>query len=965
MSNAQYSYVQITGKITHVDYPKSDRNVGTKNDAKKDVKKDPTIFNIYCPNVNKKFVAVCDFYCPIRINDTIHALCIVSENDTNEILYLARPPFVQPPVDKDSTLQCLMKATKKGYRDALKIYNTILNACADKSDDDVISTLTCLAQDWVDNKDEQVLMMFSPTEPVDIKKLLNWWHKERNLRRLYLFGITPEEINASRLTCAEIYDKCMTNPYTIPSIPIEKCNKIMTQLNKTHDETEKERGAIVRIIWNHLHKNAWTGYPTKYLLRQFPNINNHLGHLKKEYGVVVDMEAVYLPFPYHVETFVARYLINKRRHDPVDYHTPLDIEHVTTRVYSENNNDTHIKTDEQYSSYSSGDVESVQRSSRGDYGPKRLVGSARERPSTRSSTSLSSARPTSLSSARPTVASSTRPTSASSTRPTGSSSIVSSSATMSSATSCSSTSLIIQEEPEEPEEPENSDERKITICLPITRISATYLMEEGKEVADDQMKAIQGALDHPISIITGAGGTGKTFCIKQIIYNLELRGISYGVCAFTGKAASRIRDVIKKKNPATIHRLITNTKRTLLDKKSSVASAFEKEELSMEFDHIIIDESSMVTMELFYDLVQAYPNVKRITFVGDANQLQTIGWGSLFYRMLRSNTIPTYKLTTNYRVYTSDGEIDGIILNCNRLIEHRFNDVNFKYVETDNFSLYEGPIERVYDIIQACYDNVIDVNDIIVITPLRKHIDIINKQFQKIYNKDGRGVTDSRNVCWKIGDKVMMTENDSATGINNGDSGIVKDIGNTAILVDFGSLGCHQFLLEPTHNNRLFFEQGTTRTYMNRGVPANEVLDGDEGEDNRERTVKKLIHSYAITIDKSQGSEWDFVIVYVEQFNSGSFLNKNRIYTAISRAKRCCWNVVSDIEAFNIASVRSPPFRCENLDRRLTQSLPNLLPFEIKKEHPLYVVNDLPTGEEWNEYLEHCQDEDYFDPDDF
>ena len=160
--------------------------------------------------------------------------------------------------------------------------------------------------------------------------------------------------------------------------------------------------------------------------------------------------------------------------------------------------------------------------------------------------------------------------------------------------------------------------------------------------------------------------------------------------------------------------------------------------------------------------------------------------------------------------------------------------------------------------------------------------------------------------------------------------------------MDFGQSGCHEFLLEPTHEAKSNYGQGTSVPYYRRGQQMDDVLDGDEGYIDDERTVKRLIHGYALTVDKSQGSEWDFVIFYIPEFNTGSFLNKNRIYTSVTRSKRCVWCVVTDLDAFNIAAVKPPSYRCENLYRRLSNKLPNLQPFMVRKNIPQEMLNDLP-----------------------
>lgn len=276
----------------------------------------------------------------------------------------------------------------------------------------------------------------------------------------------------------------------------------------------------------------------------------------------------------------------------------------------------------------------------------------------------------------------------------------------------------------------------------VKRMSAHFTCE----MSEDQKRAVQGALDHSFCIITGAAGCGKTRAVGQIIHNLELRGITYAVCSFTGKAVARIREVTKKRNPATMHRLISNTRKNQLDKRST---QFEKDIPLAEYEHVIIDEVSMVTTELLYDFIQACANIQRLTVVGDVNQLQPIGWGSFFYEVLKSETIPTYTLTTNYRVYTNDGGRDGIILNANAIVHHDPM-YPFEFVPTSNFSVLEGPVERVYDIIKGCFAGGVRAEQIVIISPYNRWLDSINRTFQDIYNVGARSITDSRGVRWMI-----------------------------------------------------------------------------------------------------------------------------------------------------------------------------------------------------------------------
>lgn len=784
VDTSQYPVAEVSGIIKTVKLP------ATNNE--------PTKFKIYCPNIGKTFDAECKLFCPIRQEDTIYALCQVSPDNK---LYVIRPPFVQPPMDRDSVIQCFMKALKKGYGHTMKLYNGI-SAIAG-GEENVIPFLTGIAQAWEDNRNTDILYMFGKAEPEDVKSLLSWWHRERNLRRLYLFGLTKKEINSCRMTCDEIYRKCMENPYTIPGIPIEKCDSILDRINKQPGPDDRLRGSVIRLVWKNLHVSGWTGTPSKYIAQQFPGIKDHIECLRKDYGIVTDMRTVYLTFPHKVETFIADFIINKHKQDLITYDTPVD---------------------------------------------QRIT---------------------------------------------------------------------------------NSD------GTVIERLGALFT----RDLSDDQKRAVQGGLDHTICVITGSAGCGKTVVLGQILHNLELRGVPYAVCSFTGKAVARIREVTKRRNPATMHRLISNSRKNLYDKRPT---QFEKDTPLIEYEHVIIDEASMVTTELLYDFLQAHPNIKKLTLVGDVNQLSPISWGSLLHQMIKSETIPVYRLTTNYRVYTSSGDRDGIILNANAMITNE-SDYPFEFVPTNNFSIIEGPIERVYDIINGAFAGGIKAEQIVIVTPYNRSLEILNKTFQNIYNVGSRSVTDSRGVKWMIGDRVMLTENDQEIGVYNGESGTIRDITDKAILVDFGQSGCHEFLLEPTIEGRSFYNQGTARGKMYQGKVINEVYDGDEGDVDMERTVKRLIHAYAITVDKSQGSEWDFVILYIDEFNTGSFINKNRIYTAITRSKRCVWCVVSDSDAFNSAAMKNPPYRYENLAKRLSEALPKLPPYKTKTIKPeLEMEGDLP-----------------------
>ena len=165
---------------------------------------DPTTFKIYCPNIRKTLEAVCNFYCPIRLHDSIYALCEIKSDNK---FYILRPPFVQPSIDKGSIIQSFVRILRIGIIQCGNIFDIMSNISG--GDDQVIAFLTGLAQLWNDTNNINILSMFNGIDSVKIKKILNWWYKDRNLRRLYLLGLNDKEINECKMTCDEIYQKCI------------------------------------------------------------------------------------------------------------------------------------------------------------------------------------------------------------------------------------------------------------------------------------------------------------------------------------------------------------------------------------------------------------------------------------------------------------------------------------------------------------------------------------------------------------------------------------------------------------------------------------------------------------------------------------------------------------------------------------------------------------------------------------
>lgn len=1034
-----------------------------------------TTLKIFCAGANKYFDAFYQFVCPLREGDTITAYVRYSECGAFQLLRL---PFLQPTIDsKTSIVQCFMRVLKCGFGPAAKIYNSFDKLAG--GSENVISCISELAQEWSDNRKEEILFKVS-AETDEVSKLLSWWHKERNIRRLYLFGLTKKEINACRMTCQEIFERCIDNPYTVPGIPLEKCDIILEITGKKCEPNLRLRGSIIRVVWNNLHKSAWTCTPNRLLAKQFPDLREHYNDLVANYGVNSQYECIYLNFPLKVEKFVADFIERLRLSDYVKYDTPVDtIVHCDDGTMIERKSAFFTRDDlsEDQKKAIQGALDHticVITSGAGTgkclaAGTKVLlfngetsnvedvkVGDLLMGPDSKPRKVLSICTGTDNmfeikpDKGRSFVCNSPHVLTLKGIKPyiTENNKVIMTikgiikEVSFSTPSECKQFIDNLEEDIFDIQLDEflnrPSDQQKYSYLfrvpvefsypsfnLPVDPYTMGLWLSSQKNnknmyvpdlykynlrsvrlsflagFIDSESDVFDNRIEVSISnckmsddleyisfslgfmvisnknnlVIYGKGvneipsltvqkhynpdldddranhhsftvhpkgrdkyygfqidGDGRfllsdflvthnTTCLGQILHNLELQEIPYAVCSFTGKAVSRIREVTKKRNAATIHRLISNSKKTLLDKRPT---KYEKELPLSEFEHVVIDEASMVTTELLYDFLVAHPNIKKLTLIGDYNQLIPIEWGSMFSEIIKSQTVPTYRLTTNFRVKSVDGQTDGIILNANELINHNPN-YPFEFIKTSNFDIHEGGIERVFDIITACYKAGIKANQLVVLTPYVRHLDPVNKEFQRIYDDGNRYVVDSRGTKWIIGDNVMLIENDIEIGVYNGESGIIKDVNDDYITVEFPNAGCHDFILEPSRV-RDYYYQGVSFSSRNTDT----VYDGDEGEIDQ-RSVLKLAHSYCLTIDKSQGSEWDYVIVFIPEFNTGRFLNRNRIYTAITRTKRCCWCVVADEQLFNEVSIRSPPYRCENLAKRLAEKLPNLQPFTLNK----------------------------------
>jgi exodeoxyribonuclease V alpha subunit len=446
------------------------------------------------------------------------------------------------------------------------------------------------------------------------------------------------------------------------------------------------------------------------------------------------------------------------------------------------------------------------------------------------------------------------------------------------------------------------------------------------------------ALSYGISIITGGPGTGKSTLVSVICENLEMLDLRFILCSFTGAAVARLKEITGRE-AFTIHQLVNRIKKY----KDYVQ------------DHmIIIDEYSMVTTPLFSELLNvlrsdefAWP---KFLFVGDVDQLPPIEWGDLALQLTSIPQIPKTMLKTNMRVYqTLPGEKDGILnaleVLSNRSKEEREGtykppptsqvnddpgyepDFDFDpdemefgakksgpFEETDNFFIYPGTIDDVYDIIIDVYKRGLHQDDITIISPYNACLPELNAKFEQIFHEDKRFVIDHWNNKWHIGSRIMCLENNYDLPIYNGTEAIVEDFNDDVLMIKVTEtkiVNGKAVKMSKLHDIPLKARIKKPQTDPETGDPI----------DVEEFNTNKFMLSYAITTHKAQGNQWPYVVYYIPYGKgSGNFINRNQVYTAISRARRAVW-IIGDIDAFYDSLGKGIPYRHNTLAVRARELL--------------------------------------------
>ena len=440
--------------------------------------------------------------------------------------------------------------------------------------------------------------------------------------------------------------------------------------------------------------------------------------------------------------------------------------------------------------------------------------------------------------------------------------------------------------------------------------------ETGTRLDEMQKQAVAAAASHGLFILTGGPGTGKTTTINAIIRYFEEEGAELRLAAPTGRAAKRMTEATGYE-AQTIHRLLElngmpeeeQEGRTVLagiekvrEQEGRAVHFDRNSENPLEADVIIIDEMSMVDIALMHSLLLAVTAGTRLILVGDENQLPSVGPGNVLRDIIRSGCFPVVELK---KIFRQASESD-IVVNAHKI--NRGEQVTINNKSRDFFFLkrYDADIiiRVVIALIQEKLPRYVDAKpyEIQVLTPMRKGllgVERLNQILQRYLNPPDEKKKEKEigQRLFREGDKVMQVKNnyqleweilgrykipvDKGVGVFNGDTGIMTEINE-------------------------FAETATV-----------EFEDGRQAEYSFKQ-LEELELAYAVTIHKSQGSEYPAVILPILS-GPRMLMNRNLLYTAVTRARKCVTVVGSETTFAEMIRNEKQQQRYSSLDRRIRE----------------------------------------------
>jgi len=361
----------------------------------------------------------------------------------------------------------------------------------------------------------------------------------------------------------------------------------------------------------------------------------------------------------------------------------------------------------------------------------------------------------------------------------------------------------------------------------------------------EQQAAIDMALTHPVSILTGGPGTGKTTCLKALIDTLEAQHKKYALASPTGRAAKRLSEATGRQ-ARTIHRLL---------EYSPLEGFKHNENNTLDLDFLVVDEASMLDLLLTNHLLKAVRTGSHVLFVGDVDQLPSVGAGDVLRNLISSGIAPVARLNTIFR-QAADSRIitNAHLINQGKFPEFSQGSGDFFFFPAEDATIAaDWIIEIVTERIPQKF-GFDATHDIQVLAPIYRGpagVIALNDRLQERLNPSSSGKSERRlfGTTFRLGDKVMQTQNNYEKDVYNGDIGFIEsmDMIEQTLTVDF---------------------EGRFATF--------EWSEADQ-----------LALAYVVSVHKAQGSEFPVVVMPVVTQHY-MMLQRNLLYTSITRARKLC-----------------------------------------------------------------------------
>lgn len=382
----------------------------------------------------------------------------------------------------------------------------------------------------------------------------------------------------------------------------------------------------------------------------------------------------------------------------------------------------------------------------------------------------------------------------------------------------------------------------------------TLARENSVELSEAQQSAVQAALTNKVSVLTGGPGTGKTTTLQMVIHALEREGFTLALASPTGRAAKRLNEATARDDAKTIHRLL---------EFSAQFGGFERDEDNpLDVDFVILDETSMLDLLLFYSLLRALRPTTHLLLVGDVDQLPSVGAGNVLRDVIASGQAHVTRLTQIFR----QSQQSQIIVNAHRInqgeMPHTRNpegsDFYFFNIETP-----DEAAEMVVDVVTQRLPSKFGFDpraQVQAIAPMYRGpigVDALNAALQKVLNPANAGTAHGyiNGQLYRMGDRIMQTKNNYELDVFNGDMGTIR-----GMELESNVPGRPQIsMLRVEVDGRLL-------TY-------------------EDEALEQIILAYCISTHRSQGSEYPVIVMPV-MTQHYMMLQRNLLYTAITRAKK-------------------------------------------------------------------------------